>query len=717
MRFTGNNRPALPLAVALVAAFACTSDLAHGDPIFVYDPIPQEDIVSAWFSMDVAAMVAHRYIGPYEVNFVHLLDFHTGLPALDLSDELFGTASWPDPDPPMDQGDLETGIVTAGIPASWFQALAADGIGIYATLTDTDDAMFAIDFLSLTIETTDGSVQAYYGWPVGNENNGFGLDPPIPDNGPLPAPLPISIPPGATGTGFDETISSKTIPPEPASLLLFGVALLALPRCRRWRACLPALPPVRAWPGRGAGAPLALLACLLLTAPALAVPEVVFAGDDCWATPAGGATYDFSVDPIPADFFGPGSLPFGATIYFHGLPIATEPPGVLGMCDTIVRRLNDTIPLEVGDSDTITLEIVALSLAGTITVDFAGGATQDWDVRVCLSPTALQPTGEMTITRDQEDGGYFYASFGVIPRFYFTPADGGSALELDCGCPEYAGICDGLILENADGEPNFWVLAGPGHIDPPDFGVVTFGSDIAFDGTCEGTLAGLTVGSSNAIPGLKAVGGGHARCWLNKEAEGALAANKGNHGNRINGNHDSNNDNIADECEGACCLLGGDCVELVTEEMCAAMDGVYLGDRSTCPATCVPDQLHVEGPIPNRVPAGRGSGTIAAVVEVNFVPWPGREVVFSKMTGGPLTGAYHFASGTISPDGTQATATTDENGVALMVVVGDAEGPALVQVHVSGTDLSGFSFFFIVPAPNSAPAWPQVLRSLVGRVE
>ncbi len=57
----------------------------------------------------------------------------------------------------------------------------------------------------------------------------------VSDGGDLPSPLPDSIPVGATGTGFDETISSLSILaiPEPTtlSMLLFG-GLLALKRRR-----------------------------------------------------------------------------------------------------------------------------------------------------------------------------------------------------------------------------------------------------------------------------------------------------------------------------------------------------------------------------------------------------------------------------------------------------------------------------------------------------
>ena len=220
---------ALAGVLMLLSASAVRATIA-----FQYDPIV-DPIVSASFSVDFAAMNAHRTVSGFEMNFVQLVDCNPGggLPDLDLSDDFFGTASPPD-DPILDLGVLETGWVSADIDASFFPALAAGNVGLKALFTDTVDAMFAMDLIALTIETgSRTTVTSFYGWPIGNENNGFGIG--VPDGGDLPSPLPDSIPIGATGTGFDETISSKSIMaiPEPGTLSLLVLGGLLVTRRRR----------------------------------------------------------------------------------------------------------------------------------------------------------------------------------------------------------------------------------------------------------------------------------------------------------------------------------------------------------------------------------------------------------------------------------------------------------------------------------------------------
>jgi hypothetical protein len=215
---------------SLVILSACILTLDTAAPSkanavsFTYDPI-SEPILSATFSADFAALTAHRTVFGFEVNSVILSN---GPLALDLSDSLFGTTDALFDPAVIDQGLLGTGIVTAAIDPSFFPLLEDGSVGLLATFTDTFDGLFAIDFLSLTIVTASGPTVASI-----DSNNGFGIG--IPDGGTLPAPLPISIPIDATGTGFDEAITSISFQPvpAPATLVLLVSAFVAQVLLRR----------------------------------------------------------------------------------------------------------------------------------------------------------------------------------------------------------------------------------------------------------------------------------------------------------------------------------------------------------------------------------------------------------------------------------------------------------------------------------------------------
>ena len=221
---TSNNGAYTSLASVTIVVFLSMGLSARADVAFSYDSITQP-IVSASLSVDFAALRAHRYIGETEVNFVRLVDVTGGLGELDLSDDMFGVSTWPD-EPQVDMGPQETGWKSADIDASFYPALTGGRLGLRALFTDTDDAMFAIDCIILSLELEgEEYVYAYYGWPIDNANDGFGIE--LPDGGDLPGPLPDMLPAGTTGTGFDETISSKSIyaVPEPTSLALLGLGV------------------------------------------------------------------------------------------------------------------------------------------------------------------------------------------------------------------------------------------------------------------------------------------------------------------------------------------------------------------------------------------------------------------------------------------------------------------------------------------------------------
>jgi hypothetical protein len=184
-------------------------------------PPPGASIVAASFSLDVAELTAHRYIGDLEVNRIVLTD-QSGTVSYSLSETLFGNVTWPDP-PLLALGTCETWVLTVPIDPAFFPVLQSGVVGLEFMLTETSDAMFAIDSMWLTIETADSqTLTPYYGSP----NDGFLHG--IPDNGALPEPAQIYLPPGWTRTGFDETIWFKV--PEPGTAVLLGLASLVTRR-------------------------------------------------------------------------------------------------------------------------------------------------------------------------------------------------------------------------------------------------------------------------------------------------------------------------------------------------------------------------------------------------------------------------------------------------------------------------------------------------------
>jgi hypothetical protein len=206
----------------LLIVFCLPPARAWADAPFTYAPI-NGNIQSAQFVGDFAALVANQTLFGFQVNSV-VLAVADGA-TVDLSNAFFGTQPWPAP-PNINLGPLQTMLMSAPIPASFFPELAIGSVGYSILITSTgNNGLFAMTSLSLDITTADGEVQAFIG-----PNDGFGLG--IAANGDLPAPLPDSIAIGATGTGFDEAISSKSLTavpvPEPGvlSLLASGTSLM-----------------------------------------------------------------------------------------------------------------------------------------------------------------------------------------------------------------------------------------------------------------------------------------------------------------------------------------------------------------------------------------------------------------------------------------------------------------------------------------------------------
>jgi hypothetical protein len=159
-----------------------------------------------------------------------------------------------------------------------------------------------------------------------------------------------------------------------------------------------------------------LVSSLLLGLSSLSADSVIPRGIDVFSTAGNGSTfYDFSYNPIPADFFCKGSKAFTRRVAFKGLPLKTEPPGQLRSADTVVERLDDIVFNDKGVGVT-RLKFRALSLVSIAPVKTACG-----DFHVYVSLARKQRVTTMTIFRTQESGGEFVGPLAVDVRMTFIP--------------------------------------------------------------------------------------------------------------------------------------------------------------------------------------------------------------------------------------------------------------------------------------------------------
>lgn len=129
------------------------------------------------------------------------------------------------------------------------------------------------------------------------------------------------------------------------------------------------------------------------------------AGKAALATPIGSG-FDLFQTVTPGtvvDLGGPIGL-----VELEGVPIGP------GNADTIVERLGGINPFNVGDTDTIDIELVALSLKSVDPVDIGGDF---FDLVVTGLPS---PTGTMTVRHEVADGGTFDAELQVQALLVFT---------------------------------------------------------------------------------------------------------------------------------------------------------------------------------------------------------------------------------------------------------------------------------------------------------
>jgi hypothetical protein len=151
---------------------------------------------------------------------------------------------------------------------------------------------------------------------------------------------------------------------------------------------------------------------------------VVPSGYDTFTTPADAQTYDsFASHPIPAGFFGTGSLQYTGTATLKGGPPVDSTR--FGSADTVIHRVSDvTVP----DQPDTSLVVEGLSFVSSspITVQFSDGHSEQWNVTVNQSPTGSG--GSMHFNSD----GTFNSSLAIYPKYTFTRT-GSTTRVLDTG--------------------------------------------------------------------------------------------------------------------------------------------------------------------------------------------------------------------------------------------------------------------------------------------
>lgn len=219
----------------------------------------------------------------------------------------------------------------------------------------------------------------------------------------------------------------------------------------------------------------ALLAAVVTPAAAQSYP----AANDGWKTPGGGqSTVDLSQFPNVL-----GSAYVNPVVSLKGKPLSSQ----LGTIDTLLERGPVTLN---GGTGTGTLRIVALSLESESLVQLQDGRSYRLNVTLSSTPS---PTGSITLTQANPDGGTFSSSFDILPKLTFTNVNPpGDVVNIDCasgGCPQFT-----LSSSNSA-----WVTKfgpSPGNFDPVAAGVTPIAAGITVQGY-------TTVGTNHAVvPGI-----------------------------------------------------------------------------------------------------------------------------------------------------------------------------------------------------------------------
>ncbi len=300
-------------------------------------------------------------------------------------------------------------------------------------------------------------------------------------------------------------------------------------------------------------------------------------GVDLWTTPSG-SSFDnhFTVSPIPANFFDPGSEPFDGSVCLMGSPLTTIPAGTLGSTDAVVRRIS-SVPLpSVPDNGVVPIEIVALNLVSCnpITVTYPG-PDQQWNVQVTLSSNVPQQQGQMVITKSCCNGGTFDSQLPVSPKFVFSKVSNPADIRiLDIG-----GMLPPINFQSTGSHWSYDV--------PAPFDLETSPGLVA----CDHDLSPITPNvlfdpSSKFTPGMRTL-----PCQPATPNDPYCVGKSLTLEQEMLAQHGVLPPQEVTPIEGACCLPDGSCI--VTDPACCnAQGGDYLGDFVQCPLDCSPDTLY-----------------------------------------------------------------------------------------------------------------------------
>ena len=187
---------------------------------------------------------------------------------------------------------------------------------------------------------------------------------------------------------------------------------------------------------------MVMVVALFVTTKSTAAPNSfpLGAGNDEFETPDNGETFhDFGGSPVPANFFGTGSLAYSGLVALKGVPLG---PG--SNVDTVIQR-HQAIDFA-GDSTPLTMTGLSLASSSPITVTYSNNTTESWNVQVGLSDYKAS-TGTMTV-----HSSTFDSSLKVWPKFTFTRVGGGVPPKvLDTGAPTGPGLTAADSPVAADG--------------------------------------------------------------------------------------------------------------------------------------------------------------------------------------------------------------------------------------------------------------------------